>query len=261
MMTQNNKIFLEEYPKKNSFFISIEGNIGAGKSTFLKKITDDLMCPLLLEPCHEWQNISGHNLLDAFYKDIKRWAYSFQLYAFLTRIESIEKKLDSMKNDFFISERSIFADRYVFAEVCYNNGNMNELEWNMYKAWFDWTISRINTQVLPAAIIYLKVSPEVSYQRINIRGRAEEKNIPIDYLEALNNQYDLLFLSKKNIHERIQNIPILSINCDENFENNSKVWENMVYLIKDFIYTNFKKSFLNKGINYGNNTSSYHSRR
>ena len=54
MMTQNNKIFLEQYPKKNSFFISIEGNIGAGKSTFLKKITDDLMCPLLLEQCHEW---------------------------------------------------------------------------------------------------------------------------------------------------------------------------------------------------------------
>lgn len=261
MMTKNNKISVPQNLNSNSFFLSIEGNIGAGKSTFLKKITEDLMCPLLLEPCSEWQDINGHNLLDEFYKDIKRWAYSFQLYAFLTRIESIEKKIDSVGNDFFISERSIFADRYVFAEVCYNNHNMTELEWNMYKKWFDWTIYRKNKRVLPSGIIYLKVSPEISYERINIRGRSEEKSIPLEYLIALNEKYDLLFLSKENIHECIKNIPILIINCDENFENNSKIWENMVYLIKDFIYANFEKSFFDKGINYGTNSSNYYSSR
>lgn len=258
MTISNNKNLPNQYTNLNSFFISIEGNIGAGKSTFLKKITTEFNCPLLLEPCDQWQNINGYNLLDEFYKDIKRWAYSFQLYAFLTRVESIEKKIDLVKNAFFISERSIFADRYVFSEVCYNNGNMSELEWNMYKSWFDWTLHRINKKALPSAIIYLKVSPEISHHRINTRGRFEEKSIPIEYLMALNEKYDSLFLSKQNIHECIQNIPILTINCDENFENNSKIWENMVYLIKDFIYTNFKKSFLNKGINYGTNSSRYY---
>ncbi len=261
MISKNNMDFVYNNNQESSFFISVEGNIGAGKSTFLKKITNDLMCQLLLEPCNEWQNINGYNLLDAFYKDIKRWAYSFQLYAFLTRIEAIEKKLDSLNNDFFISERSIFADRYVFAEVCYENNNMNELEWNMYKKWFDWTIYRQNKRILPSGIIYLKVNPEISFHRINIRGRSEEKNIPIEYLNALSNKYDLLFLKKENIHECIKNIPILTINCDENFENNSKIWENMVYLIKDFIYNNFKKSFLNEGNNYGTNASNNYNHR
>lgn len=263
MINKKNKETINQFCIKNNtpFFITIEGNIGAGKSTFLKKITEELQCQLLLEPCHEWQNINGHNLLNEFYKDIKRWAYSFQLYAFLTRIESIQKKIDNMDSNFFISERSIFADRYVFAEVCYENNNMTDLEWSMYKKWFDWTIARQNKQLLPAAIIYLQVNPEISYKRINIRGRSEEKHIPIEYLESLHNKYNELLINQKNINQFIKNIPILTINCNENFENNSEIWENMVYLIQDFMYTNFKKSYFKKGINYGNHSNSYYCNR
>lgn len=242
MIVQNNKNLSHKNKKKNKFFISIEGNIGAGKSTFLKKITNELQCPLLSEPCDEWQNINGYNLLDFFYTDIKRWAYSFQLYAFLTRMESIQKQLNTIDyNNFFISERSIFADRYVFGDVCYRDGNMTELEWNMYTKWFDWTIERIDKKTLPSAIIYLKVIPELSHQRVNIRGRSEEKNLPLEYLSKLNEKYDLLFLQKESINKLIKDIPILVINCNEDFENNSKIWENMVQLVKDFINTHFEK--------------------
>jgi deoxyadenosine/deoxycytidine kinase len=261
MIIENNKNFHTQNKPINKFFICIEGNIGAGKSTFLKKISSELQCEFLLEPCAEWQDINGYNLLDEFYKNIKRWAYSFQLYAFLTRVESIEKKLETIKGNFFISERSIFADRYVFGDVCYNDGNMSELEWNMYTKWFDWTIERNSKRILPSAFIYLKVNPELSYQRVNLRGRAEEKSLPIEYLTKLDEKYDLLFLTKKNIHSCIKDIPILVINCNEDFENNSKIWENMVYLVKDFIYTNFETSFYNKGINHGIKSNSYHSGR
>lgn len=93
----------------SSFFISIEGNIGSGKSTFLKKISDLFTIPLLFEPCDLWQNINGHNLLNEFYRDTKRWAYSFQLYAFLTRIESIEKMIDIVGNNLFFCRTVYFC--------------------------------------------------------------------------------------------------------------------------------------------------------
>jgi deoxyadenosine/deoxycytidine kinase len=255
IMNTNKTFYTSTVAKKNSFFITVEGNIGAGKSTFLKKIAESLKCSFLPEPCQEWQNINGHNLLDEFYKDIKRWAYSFQLYAFLARIESIEKQFDLDTNPFFIAERSIFADRYVFAEACYNNKNMSDLEWNMYTKWFDWAIARKANKIIPSAIIYLKVDPLISFDRINQRGRFEEKNIPLEYLQSLDNYHNLWLLDKKNIHDRIKNIPTLVINCNEDFENNSKTWENMVSLVQEFITINFKVSFINKGIHYGSNTS------
>jgi deoxyadenosine/deoxycytidine kinase len=261
MIIQNNNNLNTQDQLSHKFFISIEGNIGAGKSTFLKKITNALSLPYLLEPCAEWQNINGYNLLNEFYRDIKRWAYSFQLYAFLTRVESIEKKLDMINSNLFISERSIFADRYVFGDVCYNDGNMSELEWNMYKKWFDWTIERSNKRILPSGIIYLKVAPDLSHQRVNLRGRSEEKSLPIEYLLKLNQKYDLLFFTKKHSLSWIKDIPILIIDCNEDFENNSKIWDNMVELVKDFIYTNFEKSFFDKGIKYGSKSSSYSSSR
>jgi deoxyadenosine/deoxycytidine kinase len=241
---------------QEKFFLSVEGNIGAGKSTFLNKVRDSLDCSLLWEPCHEWQDIGGLNLLDEFYKDIKRWAYSFQLYAFLTRIEAIEKKLNDQRDsgDFFIAERSIFADRYVFAQVCYEIGNMSQLEWNMYCKWFDWTLMRKAKRVLPSGLIYLKVDPLVSCERIKYRGRSEEKDIPFDYLQSLDNYHDEWLIQKKGLHTQIKDIPVLVLDCNEEFENNEKVWNNMLDKLIKFIKINYNNVSL-PGEYYGNSTS------
>lgn len=241
---------------QEKFFLTVEGNIGAGKSTFLNKIRDSLGCSLLWEPCQEWQDIGGLNLLDEFYKDIKRWAYSFQLYAFLTRIEAIEKKLldRTNVNEFFIAERSIFADRYVFAQVCHEIGNMQELEWNMYRKWFDWTLSRKEKRLLPSGLIYLKVDPEISYQRIKIRGRAEEKDIPFDYVALLHDYHERWLIDKSDLHRQVRDIPVLVLDCNQEFENNEKVWNNMLDKLIKFIKINYNNVSL-PGEYYGSSTS------
>lgn len=67
--------------------IAVEGNLGAGKSTylaFLQKILPDI--EIIKEPVDEWQNIRGHNLLEMFYKDSKRWSFTFQTYAMVSRM-------------------------------------------------------------------------------------------------------------------------------------------------------------------------------
>ncbi len=61
--------------------LSLEGNIGAGKSTFIKILQKNLIniYETIPEPVAEWQNISGKggNLLELLYSDPKRWAYTF----------------------------------------------------------------------------------------------------------------------------------------------------------------------------------------
>jgi deoxycitidine kinase len=253
-MTKN-KINPLTKTKNNHFFISIEGNIGSGKSVFLKKMSDFFDMPILFEPCHMWQNINGHNLLDEFYKNTKRWAYSFQLYAFLTRIKSIEKMIVDNNSKPFLAERSIFADRYVFSNVCHNEGNITELEWNMYTEWFDWMVKKEPNQVIPSGIIYLSTDPQISMKRINKRGRKEEAAIPMNYIESLNQYHNEWLIKKKNIHEIIENIPVLIVNCNEDFENNSKIWEKMIELVGDFLEKNFNYHLSEKGVKHGNYTN------
>ena len=100
----------------------IEANIGAGKTTFINKLEEyfennkNIVC--LREPVDEWINLKdseGNNILNYFYKDTKRWSYTFQMNAFMTRIESIKKKYKSNKINFI--ERSIYTDKNCFALI------------------------------------------------------------------------------------------------------------------------------------------------
>ena len=80
--------------------LAVEGNIGAGKSTFLSIMSDPVLelqdiIEVVPEPVEQWQSVpSGEggppiNLLDRFYKDPKRYAYTFQHYVLLTRMEKV----------------------------------------------------------------------------------------------------------------------------------------------------------------------------
>ncbi len=95
----------------------VEGNIGAGKSTFLKLIKNKINVQVVFEPLNRWQNIgNGGNLLEKFYQDTSRWGYTFQTYAFITRI--IEQQQQALQNPFGaqVLERSVYSDRYCFAK-------------------------------------------------------------------------------------------------------------------------------------------------
>ena len=79
MVSTNQKVFI------------LEGNIGAGKSTFLSLIKELLPVQIVYEPVEKWQHVgAGENILEKFYTDTHRWAYTFQSYAFITRV--IEQK-------------------------------------------------------------------------------------------------------------------------------------------------------------------------
>ena len=105
--------------------VAIEGNLGAGKSTFLSflnRVLPDV--EIIKEPVDEWQNIRGHNLLDCYYKDPKRWSFTFQTYAMISRMKLWNAHLKESPNKLKLSERSMLADRFVFGELMGDLGNV-----------------------------------------------------------------------------------------------------------------------------------------
>ena len=126
----------------NYRLLIIEGNIGAGKSTFLKIIKKHLACQIVYEPHQKWQDIQGKgNLLENFYKDTPRWAYTFQSYAFITRTLAQKKNALINPHDIQILERSVFSDRHCFAKNLFESGTMSSLEWTLYREWFSWFLN------------------------------------------------------------------------------------------------------------------------
>lgn len=177
-----------------TIIISLDGNIGAGKSTLLNEIRDKIPeINYVDEPVGAWtalKNAEGTNLLELFYGDKKRWAYTFQNCAILTRLKNIQdavNKLDSSKEEphIILSERSVLTDKYVFAEMLRDSGDIDPLEWELYDSWFN----MFSKQFPINGIIYLSTSAATAKGRIKIRNRHGEENINIEYLDALDKQH------------------------------------------------------------------------
>lgn len=220
---------MEAYSNK-PFFV-VEGNIGSGKSTFLKILNQYLNMQVIYEPHQRWQNVDGENILDYFYKDPSRWAYTFQTYAFITRLQELENKNSNFPCA--IMERSIFSDRYCFSKNCYEMGMMNTLEWKLYKDLFNSIVSE-NVNLRPSGFIYLQTDPEICYQRLIKRNRTEENNVSLDYLKLLHEKHEAWLVEKK-VDVWLKDIPILIIKSNEDFEDNISINKKHVTQIADFL--------------------------
>ena len=187
--------------------ISLDGNIGAGKSTLLARIHSSIPeWHVVNEPVDTWtslKNDEGKNLLELFYENKKRWSYTFQNCAILTRLKSLKHALKTTTSDVIITERSVLTDRYVFAEMLKSSGDIDALEWTLYESWFN----IFSTEIPIHAIIHLTTSPETSEKRIHIRNRHGEEGIPIDYLNNLDAQH------QKWIKETA--LPVLEISTED----------------------------------------------
>jgi len=219
---------------KSSFVV--EGNIGAGKSTFLRLVKKYLDVNIIYEPCSKWQRVVGNeNLLEQFYRDTPRWAYTFQNYAFVTRVLEFEKEMKEHNHPIHVLERSVFSDRYCFAKNCYEMGCMSALEWQMYQDWFSWLVEGYLT--LPTGFIYLRVNPQVSFHRLQKRNRSEESTVSLYYLQKLHDKHDEWLVNKEGIAPYLKAIPVLVLNCNDDFETDvhelEKHMNNVVSFMQD----------------------------
>lgn len=163
--------------------ISIEGNIGCGKSTVISRLCKDTRLPIFLEPVDEWGE-----WLSLFYEDPSRWGLSFNLTVLMSFLKWKDNNFPA------IYERSPLSNRRVFTQLQYEQGRMNNLELKLFDKIYN------NLEWMPEVVIYIRTDPEVCMSRMKTRGRDCEKEVPLDYLSAVHNKYEELFpLNKSNI--------------------------------------------------------------
>ena len=182
---------------------SIEGNIGSGKSTFIHNLKKQLKhiygIPVIyvLEPVEEWEKIQskdGKNMIELFYADQKKYAFSFQMMAYITRLVYLKNEVKKYPKCILISERSLFADYHVFAKMLYESGDISHENFEIYNRWFNEFLEDITI----TGIIYLKIDPDVCFERCATRARKGENVISLEYLTKCSDMHDQ-WLNNENI--------------------------------------------------------------
>ena len=166
--------------------VSIEGNIGSGKSTLLenmKKYFSEYSNVVFVdEPVSEWETITdpknGENIIQLFYRDQEKYSFSFQMMAYISRLSLLKKAYEENENCIIITERSLLTDKHVFAQMLYDDGKIEDINYQIYKKWFD-TFSKDFPIDL---FIYVDTMPTNCFKRVDKRSRTGENNIPLEYL-------------------------------------------------------------------------------
>lgn len=172
--------------------VSIEGNIGSGKSTLLKDLkARNTDFTFIAEPVDTWSKIKndeGESMLEVFYKDRKRWSYTFQNCALLTRYQYIEETIQkaAAKNlsgrHIFLTERCLDTDFHVFTKMLRGEGSIDKLELELYLR----LLSQLKATATPlSALIHVNTKPVLCSERIKKRSRSGESSISMDYLQSL----------------------------------------------------------------------------
>jgi deoxyadenosine/deoxycytidine kinase len=198
----------------------VEGNIGAGKTTFLKLIQERLPeIAVIFEPLHNWQGqVYGQSILSNFYQDPHRWAYTMETLAMACRVREHLSEQEN-PNPFRLMERSIYSGHYVFATNGYQNGFLSELEWQVYLQWFNFLVT--GKCMPPQGFIYLKTDPEISYERLRRRDRSSEKTISLEYIKQIHACHEEYLIQRKSLLAELLAIPVLILDCNNDFEANS----------------------------------------
>lgn len=173
--------------------ITIEGNIGSGKSTLLANLKEhfqhDPNIVFLKEPVDDWESIrdaDGVTMLQKFYQDQSKYAFSFQMMAYISRLAILKDVCEKHPDATIITERSLYTDKYVFAKMLYESGLIEDVNYQIYQRWFDTFASEFPIY----GTIYVKTDPTICDVRIHTRSRVGESNIPLSYLENCSKYHD-----------------------------------------------------------------------
>jgi len=179
----------------STFIVSIEGNIGSGKSTIIKglrkifHLCDTIPIVYVDEPVDEWANVTdikGTTMLELFYAEPKIYSFSFQMMAFITRFITLRDTMRANPNSIIITERCLLTDLNIFAKMLHAQGSMADVEYTIYKKWFHY----FQLQVPVSMLIYVKCSPDICLKRCIERSRAGESSITLEYLTTCNDMHN-----------------------------------------------------------------------
>ena len=164
----------------NKYFVSVAGNIGSGKSSLTRLISEKLNWIPYFE------SVSDNPYLEDFYSDMLRWSFNLQIYFLSHRFRIHKEILEQEKS--VIQDRSIYEDVEIFAKNLHEIEMMEKRDYENYQNLFRDMTSYLKA---PDLLIYLKADLNTLVNQIKQRGRDFEKNIDNNYIEKLNVSYDI----------------------------------------------------------------------
>jgi len=160
--------------------IGLAGNIGAGKTTFVRISSGHYDWEAKYEDADE-----RNPYLDDFYIDKSRWSFNLQIFFLSRRLRQIINIRKGCKT--VIQDRTIYEDVMIFAYNLYKMGFMTQRDYENYCDLFELMTERIQP---PDLLIYLRAKTDTLMNQIQKRGRKNELSIDRFYIDKLNERYN-----------------------------------------------------------------------
>lgn len=195
-------------------FIVIEGNIGVGKTSLVKKLSENQ------DVINCFEQFSDNPYLKDFYENQDKFAFHLELSFLVERFEQLQKEINV-----FYREKNIISDYYFNKSLIFAKKNLDKNSYNLYQNLFSIIYKQLPK---PDLYIYLHADTQKLIKNIKKRGRNYEKNISESYLKSIENSYFNFLKSNKNLKHLIIDVNELDfIKNNEDFK-----------IIKDLIQKN-----------------------
>jgi deoxyadenosine/deoxycytidine kinase len=189
-------------------YLVIEGPIGVGKSSLAALLSERLGARLVMEKVEE------NPFLAKFYENPRRFAFQTQVFFLLSRYR---QQIELGQLDLF--SQTTICDYFLPKDQIFASLTLSEEERALYDQLYQLLGPRVAT---PDLLIYLQASTDTLIERIEARGRSFEKEIPWDYLDAVNQAYNKFFF-------HYEQSPMLVIQTEAiDFVNNPEDLEDLV---------------------------------
>lgn len=196
-------------------YIAIEGNIGAGKTTLSKLMSDDFNARLVLE------RFADNPFLPKFYEDKERFAFPLEMSFLADRYQQLSDDLAQ----FDLFKNFVVSDYYIFKSLIFAQVTLPSDEYALYRKMFDLMYKEITK---PDLYVYLYQNTDRLLMNIKKRGREYEQNIEAEYLQKIHDGYTSFIKTEQHLN-------ILIIDVSElDFVNEKQDYENIIHKIEKY---------------------------
>lgn len=195
-------------------YIAIEGNIGAGKTSLAKKISEDFNAKIVLE------RFADNPFLPKYYADMERYAFPLEMSFLADRYQQLTDDL----GQFDLFKNFIVSDYYIFKSLIFAQVSLAKEEYHLYRRMFDIMYKEIQK---PDLYIYLYQNTPGLLANIKKRGREYEQNIEPTYLDNIHKGYINFIKTEKSLNTLIIDV------TEKDFVKNPEDYQTILNLIKN----------------------------
>jgi 2-amino-4-hydroxy-6-hydroxymethyldihydropteridine diphosphokinase len=195
-------------------YIAIEGNIGAGKTSLSKLMSDEFNAKIVLE------RFADNPFLPKFYDDKERFAFPLEMSFLADRYQQLSDDLAQL--DLF--KNFVVSDYYIFKSLIFAQITLQKDEYLLYRKMFDLMYKEITK---PDLYVYLYQNTTRLLENIKKRGRDYEQNIEASYLQKIHDGYKSFISTQQNLNTLVIDVSELD------FVNNPDDYTNIINQIKN----------------------------